>query len=140
MRESIALAAATMTWDPETRVFDYEASPPGATRQEKEELSLWMEQRAGQARPFGLLVRRYRSLRGERISGFSMSELVRLRGRIVVAIVQPARNEEIMIPVVSTLTGVAMACFPDRAAAEAWLRRTLEGPRFSPYTSPRATP
>lgn len=125
MRESIALSSAAAVWDPEERLFDDRARPPGPSREEKEALSAFLDRCAGPRAPFGLLVERDPGLSGERISGFSMSEIVRPRGRIHVAIVAPARTEEIMVPVVATLTSVPMACFHGRAEARRWIREAI---------------
>lgn len=124
-----------MTWDASRRVFDYRAGPPGPSREEKELLATWMLEQAGPSLPYGFLVERYQGLKGERISGFSMSELIRQRDRMVVACVNVTRTEEVMIPIVAAMTGIRMASFADRRAAERWLAGTL-----TPCTSPTATP
>lgn len=127
VRGSLSWGPTSISWDPERRLFDYQASPPGPSREDKERISRFLDECAGANGGFGLLVERLPGLRGERISGFSMSELIRLRGRVHVAILSPARNEEIMVPVVARLTGVPMQCFRDRAAALRWLGEKVRG-------------
>lgn len=130
MRSTFACKAATLQWDPAQRIFDYRARPPGPTREDKEALSRWIEAHAGPDARYGLLVERELGLRGERISGFSLAELIQRRDRMVVACVGVTRTEEIMIPVVAALAGIRMETFASRDEALAWLSTvTATAPR-----------
>lgn len=139
MRSSFAVGGVSMSWDPHTRIFDYEADIHGhAPRHEEERLVEWVRAQAGN-QPYGVIVGP--ASRRSRTSGFSLAEMVQERGRVRVACYGIQDGEALILPMLAAVTGIPIRNFPTREAAYGWLRESLvvEMAALNPSTSATAT-